>query len=86
MAAVSIQDQDFEWFLQNYTELFNQYGRKYLAIKNGKVLGTYDNPAEAVKKTAQKEELGTFIVQYCNGDESGYTNYISSMNFMGALG
>ena len=86
MTAKTSQDKDFEWFLQNYSKLYKEYGRKYLVIKNCEVLGAYDSPAIAVSETSQKEELGTFIVQFCNGDESGYTNYIASMNFMGTMG
>ena len=86
MVDTSLQDKDFNWFLQNYMELFKEYGKKYLAIKSEVVLGAYDSFAEAVNKTSETEELGTFIVQLCNGEESGYTNYISSMHFMGAIG
>lgn len=81
-----IQDQDFQWFLDNYDSLFEQYGNKYLAIKDKKIIGVYKTYAEGVKETQKTEELGSFIIQHCNGDESGYTNYISSMNFMGAVG
>lgn len=86
MVDTSLQDKDFNWFLQNYMELFKEYGKKYLAIKSETVLGAYDSFAEAVNKTSETEELGSFIVQLCNGEESGYTNYISSMHFMGAIG
>lgn len=30
--------------------------------------------------------IGSFIVQYCNGNETGYTNYIASIFVMGACG
>jgi len=76
-----IQSSDFQWFLKNYADLFEKYGNTYLAIKNNAVIGTYNSYAEAVKSTSSREELGTFIVQECNGDESAYTNYILSMNF-----
>ena len=85
MDAITSQDKDFEWFLSNYSDLYNKYGKKYLVIKNESVLGAYDTTADAVEATSKKEKLGTFIVQLCNGDESGYTNYISSMNFMGVM-
>lgn len=80
------QDRDFKWFLDNYDDIFREYGNCYVAIKDKKVLGTYGSTAEAVKETSKNEPLGSFIVQYCNGDESGYTNYIASMHFMGAIG
>lgn len=81
---IAMQDKDFEWFILNYADLFKRYGKKYLVIKNAKVLGAYDNIREAIDNT--DEPLGTFIIQFCNGDESGYTNYIASMNFMGSVG
>ena len=62
----------------NYQEFYQKYGHKYIVIKNKNVLGTYDTEVNAIETTIQKYPLGTFIVQECNGDESGYTNYISS--------
>lgn len=76
-----MQDRDYKWFLENYDDLFKKYGCAYLAIKNATVLGAYKTYAEGVRNTEKTEELGTFIVQLCNGDENGYTNYIASMDF-----
>ena len=73
--------QDYEWFLKNYSTIFDQYGDTYVAIKNQKILGNYSSYAECVRSTSKSEKMGTFIVQHCNGNESGYTNYIASMNF-----
>ena len=75
------QDKDYKWFLDHYDELYKKYGTSYIAIKEKTVLGTYSSYQEAVDKTKETEQLGSFIVQLCNGDESAYTNYISSMNF-----
>lgn len=74
-----MQEQDFKWFINNYDKLFNEYGASFLAIKNKKVLGSYDDYSEAVHKTMEVEPLGTFIVQECNGNESAYTNYIATV-------
>jgi hypothetical protein len=74
-------ENEYQWFLENYNELFKQYGTSFLALKNKSVLGVYQSYAEGVKKTLQNEEPGTFIVQKCNGEKSAYTNYISSMCF-----
>jgi hypothetical protein len=71
-----MQRADFNWFLNNYDKLYSEYGHKYLVIKDEKVLGAYDNIREALDNT--DEEIGTFIVQECNGTESAYTNYVSS--------
>lgn len=73
-----MQADDFNWFVENYDELFKKYGKCYLAIKDKKVLGAYDSPRAAISETSKEYPLGSFIVQLCNGDESGYTNYVIS--------
>ena len=75
-------ENDYKWFLRNYDELYNKYGHSFLAIKDEQVIGVYESFANAVRTTAKTNDFGTFIVQECNGDESAYTNYIASMNFM----
>lgn len=78
---ISVQDRDFTWFVENYDSLYAQYGCGYFAIHDQRVLGVYKTPREAVVKTSQTVPLGQFIVQMCNGDESGYTNYIASAHY-----
>ena len=75
-----MQDSDFKWFLDNYDELYKIYGNSFLAIKNGKVLGAYKTYADGVRETQKNEELGTFIVQRCDGSKDKNMNYIASMN------
>lgn len=70
--------EDFNYFIKHYYELYNKYGHKFIAIKNSKILGVFDTEIEAITEISNKYPLGTFIVQECNGKESGYTNYISS--------
>lgn len=77
-----MQDVDYQWFLDNYDELYQKYGESYIAIKNQHVLGVYPSFAQGVFETDKTEAPGTYIVQYCNGDESGYTDYIASTYFM----
>ncbi len=79
-----LQETDYKWFLENYKKLFEEYGDSYLAIKDQKVLGVYASYAEALHETEKTETIGSFIVQYCNGDETGYTNYIASTFVLGA--
>lgn len=73
-----MREEDFNWFIQNYMNLYEKYGHKFIAIKNKTVLGVYDDIVEAVNQTSASEEIGSFIVQECNGAETGYTNYIAS--------
>ena len=75
-----MQDKDFKWFLDNYDELYKQYGNSFLTIKNCNVLGSYKTYAEGVRETLKNEEIGTFIVQKCDGTKDKNMNYIASMN------
>ena len=77
-----MQSKDFQWFLSNYDELFALYGHSFLAIKNGTVLGAYESFQDAAARTLEKEKIGTFIIQECNGNEGAYTVQIASMNFL----
>lgn len=69
---------DFEFFIAHYDELYEKYGHKFIVIRNQEILGVYEDVVSAVRITSESYPIGTFIVQECNGDESGYTNYISS--------
>ena len=69
---------DFQWFLANYNDLYKQYGHKIIVIQNQTILGIYEDKNSAIDITTETHKLGTFIVQECNGEESGYTNYITS--------
>lgn len=79
---MSRQENDFLWFKENYMELFRKYGFSYIAIKDQTVLGAYPSYIEGVTTTLKTEPVGSFIVQECTGDEFGYTNFISSMDFV----
>lgn len=76
-----MQNADFNWFVENHKDFYNKYGASFLAIKNKTILGVYDSFASAVKETSIVEELGTFIVQECDPDESSYTCYIAPIIF-----
>lgn len=76
-----MQELDFEWFKENYTELYRRYGECHIAIKAQCVLGIYGSHIEAVKETSKTEELGTFIVQKCDGSDEAYSCYIASTCF-----
>lgn len=77
-----MQSEDFAWFVDNYEELFLEYGVSYLAIKNKAVIGVYSTLIDGIKETVKTEPLGTFIVQKCDGTSDAYTAKIASTYFM----
>lgn len=74
-----MRSDDYEWFINEYMNIYHKYGHCYVAIKNKTILGTYSSVREAVNNTSKSYERGTFIVQECNGDSSGYTCTISTI-------
>ena len=65
---------DFDWFLGKYDFFYQKYGHKFFAIRHKTILGIYDNFDNALADNISKGfPVGTFIVQECTGDESGYT-------------
>jgi hypothetical protein len=52
-----MQDQNFEYFLENTEQFYKEYGHKYLAIKDKKIIGVYDTFNEALDKTLPKAPL-----------------------------
>ena len=68
--------RDFDFFITNYQELFKQYGHKFLAIKNEKVIGAYDSVPDAISKLSPTYKIGTYIIQECTGDDSAYRTTI----------
>ena len=63
---------DFEWFVENYDALCEQYGDSCLAIKNRSVIGAYKTFDDALLETAKSEELGTFLIQECQKGIKAY--------------
>lgn len=73
-----MQKEDYDWFIKNYDNIYEKHGICYVAIKNKRVIGVYNTFGVAVNETIKVEKPGSFIVQLCNGNESGYTNHIAS--------
>lgn len=64
--------KDFDFFVENYQELYKKYGHKFLAIKDKSILGHYDAVQDAISDLSDNYELGSYIIQECTGDESDY--------------
>ena len=77
------RQNDFDFFIKHYEEFYKKYGNCCIAIRFNEILGVYKNIQEAISILSNKYELGEYIIQECNGDESAYTNYISSWQLVG---
>ena len=66
-------EKEFKYYLENQKELVKKYNGKFIVIKDLNVIGAYDSELEAVQKTSEKHELGTFLVQKCEPGNESYT-------------
>lgn len=67
------QIDDFKWYRQHQNELLKKHNGRVLAIKDGNVLGAYENELDAITETSKKFEVGTFIIQRCTPGTDAYT-------------
>jgi hypothetical protein len=75
-------EKEFTYYLDHQAELVKKFNGKFIVIKGGGVLGSYDSEIEAIKETEKEHELGTFLVQKCEpGDESYTQTYHSRVSF-----
>jgi len=67
-------EKEFKYYLEHQGKLIKEYNGKFVVIKNCEVIGVFDSELEAVEKTAEKHELGTFLVQKCEPGNESYTH------------
>jgi hypothetical protein len=65
--------EEFEYYLKYQDELVEQYNGKVVVIKNGIVLGAFDDTMQAIQETRKEHDLGTFLVQRCSPGPDDYT-------------
>jgi len=76
-------EKEFKYYLEHQDELVKKYNGKFIVIKNREVIGDFDSELEAIEKTAEKHELGTFLVQKCEPGSESYTQtYHSRVAFV----
>jgi hypothetical protein len=71
-------EKEFEYYLAHQAELIKQYNGRFIVIKDCKVIGDYESELEAVTKTAEHHNLGTFLVQKCEPGEDSFTRVFHS--------
>ena len=71
-------EKEFQYFLDHQKELVEQYGGKFIVIKNQQVIGVYNSETEAFTETQKQHELGTFLIQECKSGSEVYTQTFHS--------
>jgi len=63
-------EKEYDYYLKNIDSLKDKYLNKFIVIKDDEVIGVYDDRTDALKKTAKKHKLGTFLIQQIVKDET----------------
>ena len=61
--------EEYDYYIANYESFKNEFAGMFIVIKNKKILGTYANIEDALKETLKTEDAGTFLIQFCDGND-----------------
>ncbi len=75
-------NKEFQYYLDNQSDLVDNYSGKFVVIKNMSVIGVYDTEIEAYKEASSTNELGTFLIQLVESGTENYTQtFYSQVSF-----
>ena len=76
--STNLLKKEFDYYLAHQDEMVKKYNGKLIVIKDGKVLGVYDDELTAVLETQKMHELGTFLVQQVSEGNAAYSQTFHS--------
>lgn len=71
-------DKEFRYYIEHQDEMVEKYNGKIIVIKDGVVLGAFDDELAAVTETKISQELGTFLVQKVSPGDAAYSQTFHS--------
>lgn len=72
--------QEFQYYLDHQDELVKQYAKKFIIIKDGEVKGVFDTKKDAYFESAQKYDIGSFLIQFCSPGNMAFTQTYHTLN------
>jgi len=58
-----MRESDFGWLVEHGPELFRQYAGKWIAVRDGRVIGVGDTAPECVEQAETVAPDGDFILE-----------------------
>lgn len=58
-----MRDDDFNWLVEHGPEIVRDYGGKWIAVRDGAVIGVGDTAPEAANAAHEKAADGEFILE-----------------------
>lgn len=56
-------DKEYSFYIKNRDKLLKKYLNKWIAIKDNKIIGCYNDLGDAVEITSINHKFGTFMVK-----------------------
>lgn len=78
-------EKEFQYYIDNQSDLLNKYNGKFIVIKGDDVIGIYETHADAYDNTIKDNELGTFLIQHCLPGTESYSQTFYSQVIIHAL-
>lgn len=75
---------DLNFFIANQDKLVERYGGRTLVIKDGQVVGDYDDALSAYLAAKASFPPGSFSIQRCEPGSDAYTVVISTLGLFAA--
>lgn len=69
---------EYDFYVEHRSELLEKYSGKVLAIKDQDVIGVYESELEALEKTSENFQIGTFLIQVCDPTEGSMNHVFQS--------
>lgn len=66
-------EKEFLYYVAHQKEFVTKYAGKILVIKGEQIIGVYEDQVSAIKETAKKHAMGSFLVQECEPGDDNYT-------------
>lgn len=66
-------EEEFKYFRENLAELYNKFPNRFVVIQGLTVVYDAESFEQAYAYAVKNFSLGSFIVQECTKDESGFT-------------
>jgi len=72
-----MNNTNYAYFESNLKKLLEQYGGKFIIIKDETVIEAYNSFDEAYQSAIKTEQLGTFLIQHCVENEEDTVAFVS---------
>ncbi len=78
-------ENEFKYYIEHQADLVKKYNKKFIVLKNEKIIGVYNSHTEAYNETIEKEKLGTFLIQHCLPGKESYSQTFHSQVIIHAV-